>query len=316
MAQPSVAREPSMEEILASIRRIIESNEPAPSNGFPGQPAPEFELGDVELDVDFAEDISAEIPSPPAHVPPAANQGYGARQFNDFAPVADREEPAAEKSMSLADVAARVRAAADRNAALGPQGGLGQGQGATPATAAAPVPTRPSFEAERPQPVQPARPTDVRPLMAAVAPAPQPVREMPTFNPPPQVSAPAPAPAPQPVPVWETMELRGAVEEQEKPVSRAVDLRQEPVAEPVVQKNEPKLDLPLNLVSAEAGAQIARSFGALADVFDGARNPTIETVAQDMLRPMLQEWLEDNLPTIVERMVREEIERVARGPRR
>ena len=29
MAQPNVAREPSMEEILASIRRIIESNEPA-----------------------------------------------------------------------------------------------------------------------------------------------------------------------------------------------------------------------------------------------------------------------------------------------
>ena len=28
MAQPSVAREPSMEEILASIRQIIESNEP------------------------------------------------------------------------------------------------------------------------------------------------------------------------------------------------------------------------------------------------------------------------------------------------
>ena len=28
MAQPSVAREPSMEEILASIRRIIESNDP------------------------------------------------------------------------------------------------------------------------------------------------------------------------------------------------------------------------------------------------------------------------------------------------
>ncbi|MGO4139610.1 DUF2497 domain-containing protein, partial [Rhizobium brockwellii] len=28
MAQPSVAREPAMEEILASIRQIIESNEP------------------------------------------------------------------------------------------------------------------------------------------------------------------------------------------------------------------------------------------------------------------------------------------------
>lgn len=317
MAQPSVAREPSMEEILASIRRIIESNEPAPSNGFPGQPAPEFELGDVDLDMDFAEDISSEIPSPPAHVPPAANQGYGARQFNDFAPVAEREEPAmeraAEKSMSLADVAARVRAAADRNAALGPQASLAHAQGTTPATVAAAAPAQSSFDAERPQVAQPARPTDVRPLMAAAAP--QPLREMPIFNPPPQAFAAAPAPAPQPVPVWETMELRGTVED-EKPVSRAVDVRPEPVAEPVVQKSEPKLDLPLNLVSAEAGAQIARSFGALAEVFDGVRNPTIENVAQDMLRPMLQEWLEDNLPTIVERMVREEIERVARGPRR
>ena len=311
MAQPSVAREPSMEEILASIRRIIESNEPAPSNGFPGQPATEFELGEVELDVDFAEDTSAEIPSPPAHVPPAANQGYGARQFNDFAPVVEREEPVAEKSMSLADVAARVRAAADRNATLGPQGSLAHGQGVTPLPTASPAPTQSSLEAERPQVAQPARPTDVRPLLAATAP--QPLREMPTFNPPPQAAA--PAPAPQPVPVWETMQLRGAVEE-EKPVSRAVDVRQEPMAEPAVQKSEPKLDLPVNLVSAEAGAQIARSFGALAEVFDGVRNPTIETVAQDMLRPMLQEWLEDNLPTIVERMVREEIERVARGPRR
>jgi len=39
-------------------------------------------------------------------------------------------------------------------------------------------------------------------------------------------------------------------------------------------------------------------------------------MAAEMLRPMLQEWLEDNLPTLVERLVREEIERVARGSRR
>ncbi|MBZ9917266.1 DUF2497 domain-containing protein, partial [Mesorhizobium sp. BR1-1-7] len=29
--------------------------------------------------------------------------------------------------------------------------------------------------------------------------------------------------------------------------------------------------------------------------------------------PMLQDWLDNNLPTLVERLVREEIERVARG---
>jgi cell pole-organizing protein PopZ len=32
-----------------------------------------------------------------------------------------------------------------------------------------------------------------------------------------------------------------------------------------------------------------------------------------MLRPMHQDWLDDNLPGLVERLVREEIERVARG---
>jgi cell pole-organizing protein PopZ len=34
-----------------------------------------------------------------------------------------------------------------------------------------------------------------------------------------------------------------------------------------------------------------------------------------MLRPMLKQWLDDNLPAVVERLVRAEIERVARGGR-
>ena len=33
---------------------------------------------------------------------------------------------------------------------------------------------------------------------------------------------------------------------------------------------------------------------------------------KDMLRPMLKAWLDDNLPPLVERLVRAEIERVAR----
>ena len=39
-------------------------------------------------------------------------------------------------------------------------------------------------------------------------------------------------------------------------------------------------------------------------------------VAEDMLRPMLQEWLDNNLPSLVERLVRSEIERIARGESR
>jgi len=38
---------------------------------------------------------------------------------------------------------------------------------------------------------------------------------------------------------------------------------------------------------------------------------TLQDLVQEMLRPMLKSWLDDNLPTLVERLVRVEIERVA-----
>ena len=41
----------------------------------------------------------------------------------------------------------------------------------------------------------------------------------------------------------------------------------------------------------------------------------IEDSIREMLRPLLKQWLDDNLPVIVERLVRQEIERVARGRR-
>jgi cell pole-organizing protein PopZ len=38
--------------------------------------------------------------------------------------------------------------------------------------------------------------------------------------------------------------------------------------------------------------------------------PTIEDLVRDEVRPLLQQWLDANLPPIVERLVRAEIERV------
>jgi cell pole-organizing protein PopZ len=40
---------------------------------------------------------------------------------------------------------------------------------------------------------------------------------------------------------------------------------------------------------------------------------TLEDLVREMLRPMLKVWLDDNLPGMVERLVRAEIERVSRG---
>ena len=40
---------------------------------------------------------------------------------------------------------------------------------------------------------------------------------------------------------------------------------------------------------------------------------TLEDVVRELLRPMLKEWLDENLPTIVQATVDQEVERIARG---
>ena len=67
------------------------------------------------------------------------------------------------------------------------------------------------------------------------------------------------------------------------------------------------------LLSSHAGAAIAASFDDLARTVAGVSDADIRAIAQDMLRPMLKGWLDDNLPNLVERLVRDEIERVSRG---
>jgi cell pole-organizing protein PopZ len=67
------------------------------------------------------------------------------------------------------------------------------------------------------------------------------------------------------------------------------------------------------IISEQAGRQVAAAFGELSEAFAASRRKSFDEMAEEMLRPMLQDWLDNNLPTLVERLVREEIERVARG---
>jgi cell pole-organizing protein PopZ len=67
------------------------------------------------------------------------------------------------------------------------------------------------------------------------------------------------------------------------------------------------------IISERTGRQVAAAFGELSDAFAASRRRSFDEIAEEMLRPMLQDWLDNNLPTLVERLVREEIERVARG---
>jgi uncharacterized protein len=69
------------------------------------------------------------------------------------------------------------------------------------------------------------------------------------------------------------------------------------------------------LVSPEAQAAIANSFEALSVGVAVQNSTMIEDAVREMIRPMLKAWLDDNLPSLVESLVRSEIQRVARGGR-
>ncbi len=69
------------------------------------------------------------------------------------------------------------------------------------------------------------------------------------------------------------------------------------------------------IISQETSAAVSAAFDSLAHTFFAQNARTVEDLVREMLRPMLKHWLDDNLPGLVERMVRSEIERVSRGGR-
>ncbi|HEY7247360.1 MAG TPA: DUF2497 domain-containing protein [Xanthobacteraceae bacterium] len=67
------------------------------------------------------------------------------------------------------------------------------------------------------------------------------------------------------------------------------------------------------LISANTTAAVNSAFNTLAQTVLVQNGRTLEDLVREMLRPMLKTWLDDNLPGLVERLVRAEIERVSRG---
>ncbi|WP_428979155.1 PopZ family protein [Hansschlegelia plantiphila] len=69
------------------------------------------------------------------------------------------------------------------------------------------------------------------------------------------------------------------------------------------------------LLSSATDDVVTNAFGSLANTILTNNARTLDDIVKEMLRPMLRSWLDDNLPPLVERLVRHEIERVARGGR-
>ncbi|MBO1039256.1 PopZ family protein [Brucella pituitosa] len=70
-----------------------------------------------------------------------------------------------------------------------------------------------------------------------------------------------------------------------------------------------------HILSEGTERKVAAAFQDLNHAVHSEPRRSFDEIASDLLRPMLQSWLDNNLPPLVERLVREEIERVVRGER-
>jgi cell pole-organizing protein PopZ len=67
------------------------------------------------------------------------------------------------------------------------------------------------------------------------------------------------------------------------------------------------------LISPATAAAVDAALNTLAEAVQVRNGPSLEEVVTELLRPMLKSWLDENLPGLVERLVRAEIERVTRN---
>jgi cell pole-organizing protein PopZ len=118
-----------------------------------------------------------------------------------------------------------------------------------------------------------------------------------------------PAPEPQAMPA-KSEELRPV---QAKPLRSKPTRTETAPSDPIQPPREP-VSIMDRLLSDPAAQASRNAFAALTQLQvraeDGKEN-TLEGLVADMLRPMLREWLDRELPAMVERMVADEIGRVS-----
>jgi cell pole-organizing protein PopZ len=147
-------------------------------------------------------------------------------------------------------------------------------------------------------------------------------------QPAPTPQPPAPEPAPEPEPDVLDLTEAMAMPEPEPPAFRTIASEPDvmfaeppppepepppPSAQRAIAAPPPPAEQPI--LSAATSAAVDAAFHSLAQTVLVQNARTLEDLVKEMLRPMLKTWLDDNLPNLVERLVRAEIERVSRGSR-
>ena len=257
MTQPAKVQEPSMEEILASIRRIIADDEAKPPAG--DKPT-----------------AAAASPSPAKTEKPAA------------------PPPAAKPSVMTDIPPSAIPAAAAAKAAAPPP--------APPKPAAPPAPPASNNQ------------DDIDALLSGLDDAtsadeirsPQPDGEVLELTD--EMAVPT---APPPQPSFRKVEPQDDLEFTETAAARTIQ-RQPVFGQAPAFEGPPAAPSP-PILSHSTVSAVESAFNTLAHTVLSNNARTLEDLVKEMLRPMLKSWLDDNLPGLVERIVKAEIERVSRG---
>jgi uncharacterized protein len=129
---------------------------------------------------------------------------------------------------------------------------------------------------------------------------------------------------PLPVEEEDVLELTEVVADEPPPVMREPEPEPEPYRPPPPKPRrvEPQIEVEEeHIVSASPAAASSAAFAEITnklrerrggEMFLGNGAVTLEEIVRELLKPMLREWLDDNLPSLVERLVHEEIKRIAR----
>ena len=132
---------------------------------------------------------------------------------------------------------------------------------------------------------------------------------------PPRDAPPREVPQPKPTAERPASLEKPVVPESEPPITRAPPPPQPALVAPPPGKPSPPANS--RLVAPEAAAAAGASVEALMRTLASERNtavqrggPTIEDLVRAEIRPLLKDWLDNHLPSLVERLVQAEIERV------
>jgi cell pole-organizing protein PopZ len=115
---------------------------------------------------------------------------------------------------------------------------------------------------------------------------------------------------PDPRASFHKIEPENDLEFTETAAARAV--HRQPAFEPPPLES-PAAAPPQQILSRSTVSAVESAFNSLANTVLSNNARTLEDLVKEMLRPMLKSWLDDNLPGLVERIVKAEIERVSRG---